>query len=112
MTIFLIVNIILTLKAGKQESGYKMDAIKYFNDSGIRSLAIKKRFSRSRLLLGLVNVDFGRFGSLLAIPRKKRMKAANIIVAFGVRPRIIERKLSFLGELRCKESELFFDNIH
>lgn len=60
---------------------------------GFRTLAIQKRSSEVWQLLGAVKNEFGKFGDVLKMVRKKLDEAGKHIDATAVRTRAIERKL-------------------
>ena len=60
---------------------------------GFRTLAIQQRSSEVWQLLGAVKSEFGRFGDVLKMVRKKLDEAGKHIDATTVRTRAIERKL-------------------
>ena len=60
---------------------------------GFRTLAIQKRSSEVWQLLGAVKSEFGKFGDVLKMVRKKLDEASKHIDNTAVRTRAIERKL-------------------
>jgi DNA recombination protein RmuC len=60
---------------------------------GFRTLAIERRSSEVRELLGTVKAEFGKFGDTLAKTKKKLQEAAHTIDQAQVRTRAIERTL-------------------
>jgi DNA recombination protein RmuC len=60
---------------------------------GFRTLAIQQRSSEVWQLLGAVKNEFGKFGDVLKMVRKKLDEAGKHIDATTVRTRAIERKL-------------------
>lgn len=60
---------------------------------GFRTLAIQKRSSEVWQLLGAVKSEFGKFGDVLTMVRKKLDEASKHIDKTAVRTRAIERKL-------------------
>lgn len=60
---------------------------------GFRTLAIQQRSSEVWQLLGAVKNEFGKFGEVLKMVRKKLDEAGKHIDATAVRTRAIERKL-------------------
>jgi DNA recombination protein RmuC len=60
---------------------------------GFRTLAIQKRSSEVWQLLGAVKNEFGKFGDVLKMVRKKLDEAGKHIDATAVRTRAIERRL-------------------
>jgi DNA recombination protein RmuC len=60
---------------------------------GFRTLAIERRSSEVRELLGTVKAEFGKFGDTLAKTKKKLQEAALTIDQAQVRTRAIERTL-------------------
>ncbi|RDS80218.1 DNA recombination protein RmuC [Dyella monticola] len=60
---------------------------------GFRTLAIQKRSSEVWQLLGAVKNEFGKFGDVMKMVRKKLDEAGKHIDATAVRTRAIERKL-------------------
>jgi len=60
---------------------------------GFRTLAIQKRSSEVWQLLGAVKSEFGKFGDVLTMVRKKLDEASKHIDKTAIRTRAIERKL-------------------
>jgi DNA recombination protein RmuC len=60
---------------------------------GFRTLAIQKRSSEVWQLLGAVKNEFGKFGDVLTMVRKKLDEASKHIDKTAIRTRAIERKL-------------------
>lgn len=71
---------------------------------GFRSIAIEQRSSEVWKTLGAVKAEFGKFGDVLALTRKKLQEATNVIDKADVRTRAIERKLRDVEELPGTES--------
>jgi hypothetical protein len=111
LAILLIVNIFLTLKAGRKESSNELTEIKSSVNSGIRSWTREKRGSASWVLLDSLKGDFGQSGAVLAQTKKKLIEAAYETYTLKFRARTIERKITHLKELQWNESELLFDYI-
>jgi DNA recombination protein RmuC len=65
---------------------------------GFRTLAIERRSSEVRELLGIVKTEFGKFGDTLSKTKKKLQEAANTIDHAEVRTRAIERSLRRVEE--------------
>ncbi len=66
---------------------------------GFRTLAIEKRSSEVWELLGIVKTEFGKFGDVLAVTKKKLQEASSTIDKAEVRTRAIERKLRDVQEI-------------
>ncbi|MCF8239403.1 MAG: DNA recombination protein RmuC [Saprospiraceae bacterium] len=71
---------------------------------GFRSIAIEQRSSEVWKTLGAVKSEFGKFGEVLALTRKKLQEATNVIDKADVRTRAIERKLREVEELPSGET--------
>ena len=71
---------------------------------GFRTLAIEKRSSEVRVLLGAVKTEFGKFAGVLEKTRKKLGEAANVIDQADVRTRAIVRKLRSVEASTAEES--------
>ena len=71
---------------------------------GFRSIAIEERSSEVWNTLGAVKTEFGKFGDVLALTRKKLQEATNVIDKADVRTRAIERKLRNVEELPSEDS--------
>ncbi len=71
---------------------------------GFRSIAIEQRSSEVWKTLGAVKTEFGKFGEVLALTRKKLQEATNVIDKADVRTRAIERKLRDVEELPSGET--------
>jgi DNA recombination protein RmuC len=88
---------------------------------GFRTLAIQKRSSEVWQLLGAVKSEFGKFGDVLTMVRKKLDEASKHIDKTAIRTRAIERKLrdvetlpgeqaqQLLGESMSSDEELVED---
>jgi DNA recombination protein RmuC len=72
---------------------------------GFRTLAIQKRSSEVWQLLGAVKNEFGKFGDVLKMVRKKLDEAGKHIDATAVRTRAIERKLRDVEFLPGEQAE-------
>jgi len=72
---------------------------------GFRTLAIQKRSSEVWQLLGAVKNEFGKFGDVLKIVRKKLDEAGKHIDATAVRTRAIERKLRDVESLPGEQAQ-------
>lgn len=72
---------------------------------GFRTLAIQKRSSEVWQLLGAVKNEFGKFGDVLKMVRKKLDEAGKHIDATAVRTRAIERKLRDVEFLPGEQTE-------
>lgn len=72
---------------------------------GFRTLAIQKRSSEVWQILGAVKNEFGRFGDVLKMVRKKLDEAGKHIDATTVRTRAIERKLRDVESLPGSQAE-------
>lgn len=71
---------------------------------GFRSVAIEKRSAEVWQTLGAVKTQFGKFGDLLAMTKKKLEETANKIGSAEVTSRQIERKLKSVESLPESES--------
>lgn len=71
---------------------------------GFRSVAIEKRSAEVWQTLGAVKAQFGKFGDLLAMTKKKLQETANKIGDAEVTSRQIERKLKNVETLPESES--------
>jgi DNA recombination protein RmuC len=72
---------------------------------GFRTLAIQKRSSEVWQLLGAVKNEFGKFGDVLNMVRKKLDEAGKHIDATSVRTRAIERKLRDVESLPGEQTQ-------
>jgi DNA recombination protein RmuC len=72
---------------------------------GFRTLAIQKRSSEVWQLLGAVKNEFGKFGDVLKMVRKKLDEAGKHIDATAVRTRAIERKLRDVESLPGEQAQ-------
>lgn len=72
---------------------------------GFRTLAIQKRSSEVWQLLGAVKNEFGKFGDVLKVVRKKLDEAGRHIDSTAVRTRAIERKLRDVESLPGEETQ-------
>ncbi|GLQ91878.1 DNA recombination protein RmuC [Dyella acidisoli] len=72
---------------------------------GFRTLAIQKRSSEVWQLLGAVKNEFGKFGDVLKMVRKKLDEAGRHIDATAVRTRAIERKLRDVESLPGEQAQ-------
>ena len=72
---------------------------------GFRTLAIQKRSSEVWQLLGAVKNEFGKFGDVLKMVRKKLDEAGKHIDATAVRTRAIERKLRDVESLPGEQTQ-------
>jgi len=66
---------------------------------GFRTLAIERRSSEVRSLLGAVKTEFKKFGDVIDKVQRKIQEAGNVIDSAKVRSRAIERKLRSVEEL-------------
>lgn len=66
---------------------------------GFRTLAIEKRSSEVWGVLGAIKTEFGNFGKILDLTKKKLDEASSNIDKAGTRSRQIERKLRDVQEL-------------
>lgn len=71
---------------------------------GFRSVAIEKRSAEVWQTLGAIKTQFGKFGNLLAMTKKKLEETANKIGSAEVTSRQIERKLKSVESLPESES--------
>ncbi len=71
---------------------------------GFRSIAIEQRSSEVWKTLGAVKTEFGKFGKVLELTRKKLQEATSVIDKADVRTRAIERKLRDVEELPSGEA--------
>lgn len=76
---------------------------------GFRTLAIQKRSSEVWQLLGAVKNEFGKFGDVLKMVRKKLDEAGKHIDATAVRTRAIERKLRDVESLPGEQTQQLLD---
>lgn len=76
---------------------------------GFRTLAIQKRSSEVWQLLGAVKNEFGKFGDVLKMVRKKLDEAGKHIDATAVRTRAIERKLRDVESLPGEQAQQLLD---
>ena len=72
---------------------------------GFRTLAIEKRSSEVRLLLGAVKTEFGKFATVLEKAHTQLDTVQNSIKQAGVRTRAIERQLRGVEALPGEESQ-------
>jgi DNA recombination protein RmuC len=72
---------------------------------GFQTLAIEKRSSEIRSLLGAVKTEFGRFGEVIDKVHKKIMDAGDVIDKAKIRSRAIERKLRSVDEIPAGEAK-------
>jgi DNA recombination protein RmuC len=72
---------------------------------GFRTLAMHKRSSEIRNLLGAVKTEFGRFGMTLEGVKKKLDQASNTMDEAARRSRVIERKLRNVEEIPSEEAQ-------
>lgn len=72
---------------------------------GFRTLAIQKRSSEVWQLLGAVKNEFGKFGDVLKMVRKKLDEASKHIDSTAVRTRAIERKLREVESLPGEQAQ-------
>ena len=72
---------------------------------GFRTLAIQQRSSEVWQLLGAVKNEFGKFGEVLKMVRKKLDEAGRHIDATAVRTRAIERKLRDVESLPAEQAQ-------
>ena len=72
---------------------------------GFRTLAIEKRSSEVRLLLGAVKTEFGKFAAVLEKAHTQLDTVQNSIKQAGVRTRAIERQLRGVEALPGEESQ-------
>ena len=72
---------------------------------GFRTLAIQQRSSEVWQLLGAVKNEFGKFGDVLKVVRKKLDEAGKHIDATAVRTRAIERKLRDVESLPGEQAQ-------
>ena len=72
---------------------------------GFRTLAIQQRSSEVWQLLGAVKNEFGKFGEVLKMVRKKLDEAGKPIDATAVRTRAIERKLRDVESLPGEQAQ-------
>lgn len=73
---------------------------------GFRTLAIERRSSEVWAVLGAVKTEFGKFGEVLELTRRKLEQASRSIESAGVRTRQIERKLRGVEALPVLEAQL------
>lgn len=71
---------------------------------GFRTVAIEKRSSEVRQVLGAVKTQFSKFGDLLEATKKKLQESANKIDAAATTSRQIERRLKEVESLPASES--------
>ncbi|MBE1160284.1 DNA recombination protein RmuC [Dyella acidiphila] len=74
---------------------------------GFRTLAIQQRSSEVWQLLGAVKNEFGKFGDVLRMVRKKLDEAGKHIDATSVRTRAIERRLRDVESLPGEQAQQF-----
>lgn len=72
---------------------------------GFRTLAIEKRSSEVRLLLGAVKSEFGKFATVLERAHSQLDTVQNSIKAAGVRTRAIERQLKGVEALPGEQAQ-------
>ncbi|HUB91532.1 MAG TPA: DNA recombination protein RmuC [Dyella sp.] len=72
---------------------------------GFRTLAIQKRSSEVWHLLGAVKNEFGKFGEVLSMVRKKLDEASKHIDKTAIRTRAIERKLRDVETLPAEQAQ-------
>lgn len=72
---------------------------------GFRTLAIEKRSSEVRVLLGAVKTEFGKFATVLEKANSQLDTVQNSIKQAGVRTRAIERQLRGVEALPGEESQ-------
>ncbi|WP_333677410.1 DNA recombination protein RmuC [Dyella sp.] len=72
---------------------------------GFRTLAIQKRSSEVWQLLGAVKSEFGKFGDVLTMVRKKLDEASRHIDKTAIRTRAIERKLRDVETLPGEQAQ-------
>jgi DNA recombination protein RmuC len=72
---------------------------------GFRTLAIEKRSSEVWGVLGAIKTEFGKFGEVLEITRRKLEQATRSIESASVRTRQIERKLKGVEALPMLEAQ-------
>ncbi len=72
---------------------------------GFRTLAIEKRSSEVRVLLGAVKTEFGKFATVLEKAHTQLDTVQNSIKQAGVRTRAIERQLRGVEALPGEESQ-------
>ncbi|WP_448245105.1 DNA recombination protein RmuC [Pseudoxanthomonas mexicana] len=72
---------------------------------GFRTLAIEKRSSEVRVLLGAVKTEFGKFATVLEKAHSQLDTVQNSIKQAGVRTRAIERQLRGVEALPGEESQ-------
>jgi DNA recombination protein RmuC len=77
---------------------------------GFRTLAIEKRSSDVWQLLGAVKAEFGKFGNVLALTKKKLHEAGVTIDKAEVRTRAIARKLRTVQETPLSEPVKFIED--
>ncbi|QAU24981.1 DNA recombination protein RmuC [Dyella sp. M7H15-1] len=77
---------------------------------GFRTLAIQQRSSEVWQLLGAVKNEFGKFGDVLKMVRKKLDEAGRHIDATSVRTRAIERKLRDVESLPGEQAQQLLDD--
>lgn len=73
---------------------------------GFRTLAIERRSSEVWAILGAIKTEFGKFGEVLELTRRKLEQASRSIESAGVRTRQIERKLRGVEALPVLEAQL------
>ncbi|MBK7341965.1 MAG: DNA recombination protein RmuC [Saprospiraceae bacterium] len=78
---------------------------------GFRSIAIEQRSSEVWKTLAAVKTEFGKFGEVLVLTRKKLQEATNVIDKADVRNRAIERKLRDVEELPAGEGTFLSDGL-
>jgi DNA recombination protein RmuC len=73
---------------------------------GFRTLAIQKRSGEVWTVLGAVKTEFGKFGEVLQVVKKKLDQASDTIDKASTRTRAIERKLHGVQTLPAHEASL------
>jgi DNA recombination protein RmuC len=73
---------------------------------GFRTLAIQKRSSEVWNLLGAVKNEFGKFGDILELVKRKLDQASSTMEDAARKSRTIERKLRDVQELPANDSQL------
>ncbi len=71
---------------------------------GFRTLAIQKRSGEVWTVLGAVKTEFGKFGEVLQVVKKKLDQASDTIDRASTRTRVIERKLHGVQTLPAHEA--------
>ncbi|MBD9480592.1 DNA recombination protein RmuC [Pseudoxanthomonas sp. PXM02] len=78
---------------------------------GFRTLAIEKRSSEVRVLLGAVKTEFGKFATVLEKANSQLDTVQNSIKQAGVRTRAIERQLRGVEALPGEESQRLLGDV-